>query len=193
MNSQLVKSSLHQANNKRYQQDLIKLNHRKEKIEKILNSSLEDTDTNKKPLKRKESPIENLRETVDKKEKVKSFIQNIVNSISGVAFNSHTERFKHNKKNLYRCPGPGEYTTIMNKLPILMKLPKYTQRFKDNYLFDGRKIDKNIKAAAGCYNCESSWIKKSFNISFPDNILDKRKENLLNMRIVNYITKENID
>lgn len=57
--------------------------------------------------------MEDISDTINKRYKVKAFIQNAVNAISGIAFNTHSQRFKPKSQYEIKPPGPGNYLNVI--------------------------------------------------------------------------------
>jgi len=141
-----------------------------------------------KDQKQQNTRVEDIKDTISKRHKVKVFIQNAVNAISGIAFNAHSQRFKPKSQYVIRTPGPGEYgknNNLKNLAFSQSAVPKRAikERFKGNELFDGTKISAMDIKGPGSYFKDNSLIKNSYNITMPQNILKIRKEELIKMRL----------
>ena len=118
--------------------------------------------------------------------KVKEIIQNTLNLINGIAFGSHKDRFRNpyptRKVNI--SPGPGQYEVVKaNKKPFIS-----SEAMKSSERLDHKQKNSKKSPGPGSYfNEVPSLIKRSYNITLPQNAIMKQKENVLNIRAKSWL------
>eukprot|EP00831_Metopus_contortus_P055491 TRINITY_DN46994_c0_g1_i1.p1 TRINITY_DN46994_c0_g1~~TRINITY_DN46994_c0_g1_i1.p1 ORF type:complete len:209 (+),score=32.15 TRINITY_DN46994_c0_g1_i1:128-754(+) len=119
------------------------------------------------------SPIDKL--SNDNRRHLQGIIKNALNLAQGIAFNSHANRFE--PKTLHeRTPGPGQYefSSSSRKIPVPHISPEKQRR---------GAAGVNAEVGPGEYDIESSLLKRSYNITLPNNIITTRKERLIQDRV----------
>jgi len=128
--------------------------------------------------------------------KYKEIIQNAMNLVNGIAFNSHKTKFGLKNNILEQTPGPGYYQniTIMpgttrraqnlintgGSLISNSAQPKLEKSERINWnVVDGN--GENI--GPGSYHQDKMWIKGSYNVTMPNNMIHRRKEIIIKARL----------
>ena len=140
---------------------------------------------------RNQKNMEDYTDTINKRNKVKTFLQNAVNAITGIVFNSHADRFRSTFNQINCTPGPcyyninhsfraiGNYSSL-NHSPINQI---FSSRHSPIIKLGNKSIKKKEQQKNVTYYNKNLWIKNSYNITIPHNILKRRKESLLKMRL----------
>ena len=106
---------------------------------------------------------------------VKEFCQCVYNTFKGIAFNSRSNRFKY--RNHDYTPGPGQYNEGDKLKNAGVKLPSASR--ETNWA-----TAQNKQVGPGTYFKEDSFIKPTYNVTLPHNILDKRREDLVQSKLL---------
>lgn len=125
---------------------------------------------------------ENRVDTRESPAKCKEIIQNALNLVNGIAFDSHGHRFEVPQwARVERTPGPGQYEARLPErraatetvMPI-----QTTGKDEGRIKFDLGQLGENV--GPGSYFREAdSLLKHSHNVTLPNNIIFKRKEELV--------------
>ena len=167
------------------------------------NSSVICCPPSRRGLKKYELSNSNSREA-------KGMIQNVINNLNGIAFGTHSGRFaSRNIGNIYSTPGPGAYggSDTINTGTVNSRGVSFTMddRFRAGYpkhiLHNNRlKEDNNLinkslgngnasqyqgDKGPGAYYKDHGMLKHSFNVTFPDNILIKRRNQIIHDKLFN--------
>lgn len=114
---------------------------------------------------------------VQQLQKNKEIVRNALLIANKIAFNSHKNRFE-NKSIVKRdfTPGPGYYnatkTIIKRNLGIKQTVP-YQPEDRGQWAMAG-----SDKLGPGLYYEDSEWIRPSYNVTMPNNVLYKKKEKI---------------
>ena len=106
---------------------------------------------------------------------VKEFCQCVYNTFKGIAFNSRSNRFKYRQHDF--TPGPGQYQEGLKLKSAGVKI--LTAARDTNWLVEHNKV-----VGPGTYFKEESLVKPSYNVTLPHNILDKRREELVQSKLL---------
>ncbi len=117
--------------------------------------------------------------------RVKDMIQNALNLINGIAFDSHGHRFvRRAGHSTDLTPGPGQYeagSEAAPKRPFPVYVP--CNPGLEASLLSVHGHEKWKGPGPGTYYSGSSLIKNSFNVTLPNNLISKRKEDVIKTRI----------
>jgi len=119
---------------------------------------------------------------IQERERNKDIIRNALLIANKIAFNSHKNRFESKsivKRDL--TPGPGHYDTI-NKI---VRKNKGAQQIIP-YQSEGRAqwvMNDKEKLGPGLYYEDNEWIRPSYNVTMPNNVIYKRKEKIIQSRL----------
>jgi len=116
--------------------------------------------------------------------KVKEMIQTALNLINGIAFGSHGKRFQNEKQEkTMKLPGPADYNININSTP--RKINLIEDPIQVGIIKEKIPVQENTRQPGpGAYFTEEpTLIKRSFNVTLPNNIIIKRRDDIIKERI----------
>ena len=120
---------------------------------------------------------------LQQRKKNKEIIKNALNIANKIAFNSHKNRFE-DKTIIYHdaTPGPGYYNTPNSK-PTRNKAAMQVASQPEDRARWTAMDGETTKLGPGFYYENSTWIRPSYNITMPNNVIYKRKEQIIQSRL----------
>ena len=130
---------------------------------------------------------------IDSTVEARTIIQNVVNNLNGIAFGTHSERFGRNPLHKHKSPGPGSYGSMGRRsskgvsFPMDMRYSRICKTTQANMVRGGGQFragsDIVGRGGPGAYYKDEGLVRHSFNITLPNNILVKRRDELINDRL----------
>ncbi len=111
-------------------------------------------------------------------QKCKEIIQNALNLVNGIAFDSHARRFDPAPREVPDCtPGPGDYEVAAG-----IRLEKRVAPVAVLRVPEQPQNDKNV-GPGSYFQDPSTLMRHSHNITIPNNVIQKRKEKLVREKL----------
>lgn len=113
------------------------------------------------------------------RKEVKSMIENVLLIANNVSFNSHRDRFDRTTPR-DTTPGPGHYNATTNKIERKVKAAVVPRREDRGKWVVNENQEERV--GPGAYHKTSQWIEPSYNVTLPNNIIQKRQLHIIEKR-----------